>query len=72
MKRAEGHYYGTRKVVYVKVSEPAHRGEAQKHFTVYGTSVAQVAKAIDRGLEKAFGKTSGGRKRGPRPKTRKV
>lgn len=62
-QRAEGHFYGKRKVVYVQISEPAHRGEAQKHLTVYGKSVAQVKKAVDKGLADAFGKTSAGHPR---------
>ncbi len=59
-QRAEGHFYGKRKVVYVQISEPAHRGEAQKHLTVYGKTVAQVVKAVDKGLADVFGKTSAG------------
>lgn len=68
-KRVEGSYYGTRQVVYVQICEPAHRGP-QKHVTVYGKTLSQVVRAVDKGLEVAFGKTAASRPSG-RPKGKK-
>ncbi len=59
-KQTDG-YYGVRKVIYVQVKQPAHKGEPQKHFSVYGVSLAKVIEAVDKGLAEAFGKTVAGR-----------
>ncbi len=63
-------YYGVRKVIYVQISQPAHKGEPQKHFSVYGVSLGKVIEVVDKALAEAFGKTAVGRPTG-RPKGKK-
>ncbi len=70
MKSRAGGYYGVQKVIYVQISQPAHKGEPQKHFSVYGVSLAKVIEVVDKGLAEAFGKTVSGRPTG-RPKGKK-
>ena len=70
MKKKKGHYYGKRKVIYVQVLKPTHRGP-QKHLSVYGQSLKSVVMVVDKALENAFGKTSSGRPTG-RPKGKKL
>jgi hypothetical protein len=59
-------YYGDRKVIYVEVAHP-DRKNGQKLVSVYGHSLEQVIKAVDKGLTKAFGKVGANRPKG-RPK----
>lgn len=69
MAKLESNYYGRRKVVYVHITEPSHKGEPQKHLSVYGVTVKEVIKVVGNALEKAFGRTATGRPPGrPRKK----
>lgn len=68
--KKKGHYYGKRRVIYVQILEPGHRGP-QKHLSVYGKSLKSVVKVVDKALEEAFGKTDSGRPTG-RPRGRRT
>lgn len=69
-KKLENCFYGRRQVVYVQIQQPTHRGEPQKHLSVYGQSLERVIKVVDGALAKAFGKTGVGRPPG-RPRKKK-
>lgn len=61
-------WFGERKVVYVQVEEPHHKGSGrQKHFVVYGHTLDKVATEVFRGLAKVFGWHGGGHQRKGRP-----
>lgn len=67
-------WFGERKVVYVQVEEPNHRGRGrQKHFVIYGHSLDRVASEVFQGLAKVFGWHGGGsQRRGRPPKKRRT
>lgn len=69
-------WFGERRVVYVRVELPDHRGgDKTKHFVVHGHSLDRVTSEVFRALAKAFGWHGGGHprigRRGNKHKTTK-
>ena len=61
-------WFGDRKVVYVRVELPDHKGPgAAKHFVVYGHSLDKVSEKVFASLAKEFGWHGGGHRRAGRP-----
>ena len=62
-------YYGTRKVIYVRIGHPDAKN-GQKLVSVYGHTLQAVILAIDSALTETFGKVGSPRPKG-RPKKRR-
>lgn len=61
-------WFGDRKVIYVQVEDPSHKGSGrQKHFVVYGHSLDRVTSEVFNALGKIFGWHGGGSPRRGRP-----
>ena len=62
-------YYGERRVIYIRIGYPDHKN-GQKLVSVYGHTLDQVIRVVDKGVTEAFGKVGANRPKG-RPANKK-
>lgn len=66
-------WFGDRKVIYVQVEDPSHKGSGrQKHFVVYGHSLDRVTSEVFNALGRIFGWHGGGSPRRGRPRKKRT